>query len=111
MVADGASSNRKFFACHSIEKYKKMGITYKAPNLTLPGQFVYFMVDVPHLMKTTRNAWSNSQAKGTRHLEVIILEYSISLFVTGFSKRGLPHTSTLPPSTTHNFGPVKPMDL
>ncbi|XP_065891694.1 uncharacterized protein [Dysidea avara] len=69
MVADGASSNRKFFACHSIEKYKKMCITYKAPNLTLPGQFVYFMVDVLHLMKTTRNAWSNSQAKGTRHLE------------------------------------------
>ena len=69
-----------FFACHSIEEYKKMGITYKAPNLTLPGQFVYFMVDVPHLMKTTRNAWSNCQAKGTRHLEVIILEYSISLF-------------------------------
>ena len=57
-----------------------MGITYKAPNLTLAGQFVYFMVDVPHLMKTTRNAWSSSQAKGTCHLEVIILEYSISLF-------------------------------
>ena len=72
MVADGASSNRKFFAYHAIQEYKKTGLTYKAPNLTLPGRFVYFMVDIPHLMKTTRNAWSNSQARGTRHLEVTI---------------------------------------
>ena len=34
-----------------------------------------------------------------------------SSYVTGFSKRGLPHTPNLPPSTTHNFGPAKPMDL
>ena len=77
MVADGASSNRSFFAYHAIEQHKRCGITYKAPNLTLPGQFVYLMVDVPHLMKITRNAWSNLQAKGTRHLEVMFHMYII----------------------------------
>ena len=66
-----------FFAYHAIEQHKRCGITYKAPNLTLPGQLVYFMVDVPHLMKITRNAWSNLQANGTCHLEVMFHMYII----------------------------------
>ena len=70
VVSDGASSNRKFFASHAIEQYKKSGVTFKAPNISLPGNFVFFMCDVPHLIKTTRNAWSNSTTNGTRHLEV-----------------------------------------
>ena len=71
MVCDGASTNRKFFASHAIKEHMKSGVTFKAPNITLPGNFVYFMCDVPHLMKTTRNAWSFSTANGTRHLEVM----------------------------------------
>ena len=78
MVADGASANRKFFASHSIEEHKKSDITFKAPNITLLGNFVYFMCEVPHLMKTTRNAWSNSRAKGTRHLEVCTCTIAIA---------------------------------
>ena len=77
MVADGASANRKIFASHSIE-HKKSDITFKAPNITLPGNFVYFMCNVPHLMKTTRNAWSNSRAKGTPHLEVCTCTIAIA---------------------------------
>ena len=69
-VSDGASCNRRFFAS-AIAKHKKSGVTFKAPNIALPGNFVYFICDVPHLMKTTRNAWSNSTANGTRHLEVL----------------------------------------
>ena len=80
MVSDGASSNRKFFASHAIEEHKKSGVTFKAPNIALPGNFVYFMCDVPHLMKTTRNAWNNSTANGTHHLEV--LYYLINIVVT-----------------------------
>ena len=60
----GASSNRKFFASHAIEEHKKSGVTFKARNIALPGNFVYFMCDVPHLMKTTRNTWNNSTANG-----------------------------------------------
>ena len=70
IVADGATSNRKFFTMHTIEEHQKSSVTYKAPNIFLPGNFVYFMCDVPHLLKTVRNAWSNSRHNGTRHLEV-----------------------------------------
>ena len=70
VVADGASTNRRFFKMHSIDKYKKGKITYKAPNLSQPEEFIYFVPDVPHLIKTVRNAWYNSRYNGTRHLEV-----------------------------------------
>ena len=55
---------------HSIDKYNKCKITYKAPNLCQPEEFIYFVPDVPHLIKTVRNAWYNSRCNGTRHLEV-----------------------------------------
>ena len=56
VVADGASINRRFFRMHSINKHKKGKITYKAPNLSEPDEFIYFVPDVPHLIKTVRNA-------------------------------------------------------
>ena len=40
VVADGASTNRKFFRLHKISKHQKSGITYKAPNISDPGRFV-----------------------------------------------------------------------
>ena len=71
MVADGASANRRFFRLHSIDEYKKSGVTYLAPNVCrAPGDKVYFIADPPHLLKTIRNAWYNSQSKKTRHLIV-----------------------------------------
>ena len=33
VVADGASSNRKFFRLLRIVQHKKSGVTYKAPNV------------------------------------------------------------------------------
>ena len=70
VVADIASINHRFFRMHSINKHKKGKITYKAPNLSQPDEFIYFVPDVPHLIKTVRNAWYNSRYNGTRHLEV-----------------------------------------
>ena len=70
IVADGATNNRKFFRMHAIPEYTKSGITYKVPNLYDLGKFVYFVADVPHLIKTVRNAWYNSRHNGTRKLEV-----------------------------------------
>ena len=67
VVADGASSNRKFFRLHKISQHQKSGVTYKAPNI---GHYVYLMPDAPHLLKTVRNAWYNSQANRTRKLIV-----------------------------------------
>ena len=78
VVADGASSNRKFFRLHKILEHQKSGVTFKAPNISRNGHFVYLMPDAPHLLKTIRNAWYNSQAKGTRNLIVRInVNYSI----------------------------------
>ena len=72
VVADGASSNRKFFRLHKILQHQKAGVTYKAPNICQQGNFVYFMPDAPHLLKTIRNAWYNSQANRTRKLIVSV---------------------------------------
>ena len=36
---------------------------------------------------------------------------TLSIYVTGFVKRGLPHTSDLQASTIHNFRCVKAMGL
>ena len=71
VVAGGASPNRRFFRLHKMEEYMKSGVTYKVPNLCrLPGDSIYFIPDVPHLIKTICNAWYNSQDKRSRHLVV-----------------------------------------
>ena len=70
VVADEASINRRLFRMYSIDRYNKGKITYKTPNLSQPEEFIYFVPDVPHLIKTVYNAWYNSRHNGTRHLEV-----------------------------------------
>ena len=60
ITCDGASPNRKFFKMHTTSKQTGT-VTYKTKNPYSPdGREVYFMSDVPHLIKTTRNCWSNS---------------------------------------------------
>ena len=53
-TSDGASSNRKIYKVHG----DRFG--YKTKNPYHDDQYIYFFSDVPHLMKTTRNCWSNS---------------------------------------------------
>ena len=36
----------------------------------ITGTDIYFFSDVPHLIKTTRNAWANSTEKGTWNLMI-----------------------------------------
>ena len=72
-VCDGAKPNRKFFRDHKYKPHMKDGIVYKTPNLYRPGEFIYFFSDVPHLMKTTRNAWANSKENGSRDLTVLLV--------------------------------------
>ena len=58
IVCDGASSNRRFFRMH---RSKKEEITYRVKNpYSSDDRYVFFVSDVPHLIKTTRNCWSNS---------------------------------------------------
>ena len=70
-VCDDAKPNRKIFRDHRHKTYMKEGVVYKTPNIYRSGKFIYFFSDVPHLIKTTRNAWANSTEKGTRNLMVM----------------------------------------
>jgi hypothetical protein len=67
LTADGASCNRKFFKMHGTEKFP-----YKTVNIfSREKRPIYFLSDVPHLIKTVRNCWSNSHGHTmTRKLEV-----------------------------------------
>ena len=68
VTADGAGPNRKFFHLHPS---KRNGVGYKTTNpYTNEDRPLYFMCDVPHLMKTTRNCWSHSSKNGSRSLWV-----------------------------------------
>ena len=55
---DGASPNRAFYKMHGSTGE----LVYKTPNPFCDDRDIYFISDVPHLVKTTRNCWSNSFA-------------------------------------------------
>ena len=58
-VADGASWNRKFFLGH--EMLRQPGrVVYYTKHRYCKGNRLYFICDVPHLVKTTRNNFENS---------------------------------------------------
>ena len=53
-----ASPNRAFYKMHGSTEE----LVYKTPNPFCDNRDIYFISDVPHLVKTTRNCWSNSFA-------------------------------------------------
>ncbi len=67
IVCDGGKANRKFFHDHMSAEGTRDGVVYKVCNMYDPTKFVYFMCDVPHLMKTTRNCWASSHSQGSRY--------------------------------------------
>nr|XP_006814580.1 PREDICTED: uncharacterized protein LOC102809633 [Saccoglossus kowalevskii] len=67
-TSDGASPNRRFYKIHQSEDPEEL-ITYRTPNhYADDGRFLYFMSDVPHLIKTTRNCWANSVSHNNKRL-------------------------------------------
>lgn len=69
LTADGAGPNHKLFHMHQAQGQveKVTDIIYKTPNpYSDDGRDVYFISDVPHLIKTTHNCWTNEK----RHLWV-----------------------------------------
>lgn len=59
VTGDKASTNRTFFRMNQSKTGRKT--VHKIENPYSKDQrFVYFLSDVPHLIKTTRNCWSNS---------------------------------------------------
>jgi len=61
LTADKGSCNPKFFRLHRQAGAAISDVVYKVPNpYSSDGRNIYFISDVPHLIKTVRNAWSNS---------------------------------------------------
>uniref|UniRef100_A0A1X7TZ77 Uncharacterized protein n=2 Tax=Amphimedon queenslandica TaxID=400682 RepID=A0A1X7TZ77_AMPQE len=84
VVADGIGNNRTFFKLHK-EDYMKGGVVYtETKNIYNPSKYIWFMSDICHLIKTTRNCWENSSKKATRHLQIngrhILWKHLIDLY-------------------------------
>ena len=64
--SDGASPNRSFYNIHSAfdkSNVSKDGVVYWTWNrYSFPRRKIFFISDVPHLMKTARNNFANSGA-------------------------------------------------
>jgi hypothetical protein len=67
-VCDGAKNNRKFFKLLGCKEDMKSGIVYKTINRYCRERYIYFISDVLHLVKTTRNCWNSSKFGGVRCL-------------------------------------------
>ena len=65
LTSDGATPNRKFFDMLTVEEE---GYIYWTTNPHDESRKIYFMSDVPHLQKTTRNCLENPT--GTRIQEI-----------------------------------------
>ena len=79
LSCDGASHNRLFYKLHDKKVAAKP--TFKTTNHYSPEKRdIYFISDVPHLMKTVRNCWSHSFAHGEhRPLWVILLHLCLAI--------------------------------
>ena len=86
MTSDGNSVNRAFFKMNTPIHPTESGIVYDTWNNAAPDRPLYFMSDVPHLVKTIRNNFFNSRpyknAKRclTLHGEKILWNTIIDLF-------------------------------
>ena len=69
VTCDGAAVNRKFFRMHLP---KSAEIPYKTPNIYSEDKRpLFFICDVPHLLKTTRNCWSHSFPESQRRAMLV----------------------------------------
>lgn len=59
-VCDGASSNRTFYNLHCKMGQQFAGVTYCTMNRYGRPRYIYYICDVPHLLKTVRNNLENS---------------------------------------------------
>ena len=67
ITSDGASPNRRFIKLH---KNGDDSVVYRAENIFASDErYIYFFSDAPHLLKTVRNCFSNSNShKKTRKM-------------------------------------------
>ena len=74
------------FQSYQIGRGKRGELCYKACNPYTDD--IYFISDVPHLLKTTRNCWSHSFAHGcTRYKIIACMRIPLSTHVFFFCRR------------------------
>ena len=79
ITADGTSPNRKYFNLHKLENQEnvKDDVVYWTYNPWAPLKKIYFICDVPHLIKTIRNKIENSHGNlNTKDLMVSLKIFS-----------------------------------
>ena len=65
-VSDGCSVNRAFIKKHKPVTVLENGLIFDTINKAAPDRILYFIADVPHLLKTIRNGLYNSRNKRTK---------------------------------------------
>ena len=81
-VCDGAAPNRRFFLSNGLEEEKR-GRQYWTVNRYAPEKKIFVILDVPYLLKTTRNNLENSYGNNNiRNLHVSGLQcyYNVSFY-------------------------------
>ena len=76
-IADGASTNRRSNQLHS-SAHPDDHITHRAVNLYNPDRDIYFVSDVPHLFKTTRNNYQNSGRNKATYIHTIRMKKNLN---------------------------------
>ena len=61
IICDGAPSNRAFIKLHKPVTVLPSGVVFETVNKCDPERLIWFFSDVPHLLKTIRNAFFNSR--------------------------------------------------
>ena len=62
ITCDGASQNRKFFELHPSARDDGEPVNATRNPFADDDRLIYFISDVPHLLKTARNCFANSQS-------------------------------------------------
>jgi len=62
-VSDGCSVNRAFIRKHKPVTVLESGVIFDTVNKSAPSRVLYFVSDVPHLLKTIRNCLYSSRGK------------------------------------------------
>ena len=82
LTRDGSSANRKFFQLHNKLAGANTKVVHKVPNpYSMEKRYLYFFVDVPHLLKTVRNCWSNSFGHNHARALWVSLWISVHMYV------------------------------
>lgn len=89
LTSDGGKPNRRFYRLCQ-QKMKKGSLPYKTTNPYRAATELYFFCDAPHLLKTTRNCFSNSfsHSKSRRMMVKYISTIACTLLANNFITEG-----------------------